>query len=174
MFGPLAATGLLLAAPGCDLDLIDDDDDGDTPETAPQDEAGLELPEALDIAREQFPDATVIDAYLTDAAHWVIELYDDGTEFEVHVSRTDGSILEFDQDSLDAEDAIEASAAATLVRSSPGWLALIDTAELTAGGSATEVDVDAEEGILEVYVEATATWVVEFDADGHVLDVDRD
>lgn len=192
MFGPLAAAGLLIAVPGCDLDIVDDDDgyasdegDGDdglddgqdqgTDEPVPSDhadEAPIDLGDALEIAEQQFPGATIIEAYPAGGNRWAIELYEDGIEFEVYVSQIDGSILDTDQDRLDAEDAIEAGAAAALVRSSPGWSALVDTAESAAGGLAVELDVDAEEALLEVYVEATRTWVVEFDAAGEVLDID--
>lgn len=58
---------------------------------------------------------------------------------------------------LAPEDAVEASVAAALLRS--------------VGGSATEFDAATEE-LLEVYVEATASWVVDFD--GRVFDVDAD
>lgn len=137
-------------------------------------EAEVSLAEAIAAAEAAVPGATVIEADfdLEDGqAVYDIELYLDGVEHEVHVSPTDASIVEIEQEALDAGDATEAEAAAALVLASPGWAALIAAAEAEVGGIAFEAEADGEDGLFEVeLLAADAIWEVELDGAGAVVD----
>ena len=136
------------------------------------DQVEISLQDAIAEAEAEVPGATVIEADL-DLEHGMtlydVELYLDGVEYEVYVSPQDGSIVQIEQEALDADDRAEAEAAAALVLASPGWAALIETAEASAGGTAFEAEADGDDGVLEIEVLADVIWEVELNTAGDVV-----
>lgn len=137
------------------------------------DEVGISLTEAIEAAAAEVPEAVVIEADL-EIEHEVpvyrVELYAEGTEYDVDVSTEDGSILRSREDAVDGDDQLELQAAADLVVASPGWGDIIATAEAEVGATAFEVEADGDDGVLEVEALSDAgIHELELGTDGSVL-----